>query len=348
MTRYLKSISLVVSMIGIIVPNIFASDTKEQGEDKPFIKFQSCIYYPDTKRFTGNFFHEAENISSQLGGFYTKKYMELRYAKLPQAQGELESIKIGFDKEKLAQLKLQKLALKEKGISLNVQDLGQYKALKQQEGEIILQEAVVEYFDAQVERYNKRRTFITDMPEIFQKLFYLELLHPQRLYISSHSYYISQSDETHEHKSVVWDASESQVLSKIKPEQIAGIDLEELEKASKYIFGFLDKYVYQLDNEKSDRISGGKDYTKVQKIINCSQSDQVLNSLKLNNLIPQEDLNQMFKKFYIKTLRKDKEKMENEIKPLALFYLSFIQTLESFQKEVAERKKCPPISWIHF
>lgn len=339
MVKYLYSISFMVFMLGFMSSNISASDTKEEGDYKPPVKFESFDYDPNIKRFEGKFFQEVENVASQLGGFYTEKYMKVTYKDLPSSQAELKRLNSVFNKEELNQLKLRKGMLKQKGVTLETQDLERYQTLGRQEGEVLLQEAVIALLEVQSKKYNNRRILMTDMSEFFQKFFYLVMLQPQSIAFSSHSYYLQEAEERRENKYIMWNGSVEQISSKFKPEDREGIDLEKMKETCSYIFGFFNEYVLQLQHTKSEnQISFGKSYLKSQKVINSNAFNKVRNLIPLSDSFSNENISEVVKYFLIKNLRKDKKQMENEVKPLANFYLLFIETLESFQKEVGERK----------
>jgi hypothetical protein len=167
------------------------------------------------------------------------------------------------------------------------------------------------------------------------------MLQPHNFCINDYPYYISETDEVYERKTISCNISPEQIrlFSKIKPEGMEGINLKEMKKTCDYVFTFLDRYSTQLLGEKSDRIKCVKGYIKAQAFINSNKFDQFRHLLKVNNSFSIENVSNMNKIFSIKSLRQAKKVMENEVKPLAQFYDSFVETLESFQKEIEERNK---------
>ncbi|NDD59221.1 MAG: hypothetical protein EBZ47_08255, partial [Chlamydiae bacterium] len=342
MVRYMRSISIVIYMMGVVGINIYASDDRIEEIDNPSaIKFKSFVYDPSSKRFDGDFFEEAGHVFRELGAYYTGKYKRVVYENLPQAQDKLKSVSMDFDKKELNTLRSQKWALEERNEKLTDKDLDRYKTLKKQEGEILLQKTIIERFDVKTQKYDKRRIMMTDMSEWLQKIFYLAMLQPHNFCINDYPYYISETDEVYERKTISCNISPEQIrlFSKIKPEGMEGINLKEMKKTCDYVFTFLDRYSTQLLGEKSDRIKCVKGYIKAQAFINSNKFDQFRHLLKVNNSFSIENVSNMNKIFSIKSLRQAKKVMENEVKPLAQFYDSFVETLESFQKEIEERNK---------
>jgi hypothetical protein len=242
---------------------------------------------------------------------------------------------MNFDKEGLNTLRLQKFALKARNVKLTDEDLARYKTFKTQEGEILLQKAIVEGFVVEAKKYDNRRLMLTDMSEWLQVIFYLEMLQPYNFCIDRYSHYVSETDEVRERKTISCKMSAEQLCSKFKPEEIEGINLEEMKKTLDYLFSFLGSYSSQLCEEKSNRISYGKDYMNAHAFINSNELDQLRRLLNISI----ENVSDTIKSLTIMSLRRYNKAMENEVKPLAQFYDSFIQTLESFQKEIEERNK---------
>jgi len=326
-------------MICIVGINVYASDKTEEIDSPSAIKFKSFVYDPSGKRFDGDFFEEAGDIFSQLGAYYTGKYTKAKNKELPQAQDKLKSVSMDFNKKELDTLSSQKVALKEREENLTERDLDRYKILKKQEGEMLLQESIVKYFLVKTQKYDKRRLMMTDMSEWLQKIFYLEMLQPHNFHINHYPWYISETDEMHERKTISCNMSAEQIRSKFKAEEIEGINLEEMKKTLDYLFSFLGEYSVRLCDEKSNQINCGKGYMNAQTFINSHEFDQLRHLLNMESSLTMEKISDMIKVFSIKSLRQDKKVMENEVKPLAQFYDSFIQTLESFQKESEERIK---------
>jgi len=337
----MRSISIVICMMGVVGINIYASDDRTEEIDNPSaIKFKSFVYDPSSKRFDGDFFEEAGYIFSEFGAYYTEKYIKAsKVPELLQAQDKLKSVSIYFNKQELDELRLQKLASKKRNENLTDKDLDRYKTLKKQEGEILLQKSIVEQFDVKAQKYDKRRLMMTDMIEWLQKIFYLEMLQPHNFYINRSPHHISRTDEVHERKTIFCNMSPEQIRLKFKAEEIKGINLEEMKKTLDYLFSFLDKYFVRLCDEKSKRINCGKDYMNAQAFINSNEFDQLCHSLNVDSSVIMEKISNKIKDSSIKSLRQNEKVMENTVKPLTQFYDSFIQTLESFQKEIEERNK---------
>lgn len=210
----MRSIFIVICMMGVVGINVYASVKTgeiEETDSPPTIKFKSFSYDPSSKRFDGDFFNEAGNVFGQLGGFYTKKYIKAKDTELPQAQENLKSVSMNFDKKELKTLRSQKWALEEKNEKLTDKELERYKILKNKEGEILLQNAMVERFVTKTQKYDKRRRMMTDMSEWLQKIFYLEMLQPHNFYINHSPYYISETDEVHERKIISCNISAEQI-----------------------------------------------------------------------------------------------------------------------------------------
>ena len=86
----MRSISIVIYMMGVVGINIYASDDRIEEIDNPSaIKFKSFVYDPSSKRFDGDFFEEAGHVFRELGAYYTGKYKRVVYENLPQAQDKL-------------------------------------------------------------------------------------------------------------------------------------------------------------------------------------------------------------------------------------------------------------------
>ena len=134
-------------MMGVVGINIYASDDRIEEIDNPSaIKFKSFDYDSSSKKFYGDFFDAASQIFGQLKRFYTGQYRKVLDEKLLQAQTDFESISMNFVKEELNTLRSQKSALKERNENLTNEDLTHRNILKRQEGEILLQESIVEHF----------------------------------------------------------------------------------------------------------------------------------------------------------------------------------------------------------